>query len=353
MLIITCTVAASAADAPKYSNEFLSVGVGARALGMGSTATTTAFDACASYWNPALLNTLQQPMSAALMHAEYFAGIAKYDFGAFSYKLDTSTTLSFSAIRFGVDDIPNTTDLIDKDGNFSYDRLSYFSTADYAFTFSVGHKMSIAGQAVNLGANAKIVYRHVGKFANAYGFGIDLGAHYQYRKWNFGAMLRDITTTVNVWTFNAKELEIPAYVLPSGDTITNAVPGSKTEVTLPKLTLAASRKFKFNKDFGLLAEVGLDFSTDGQRNVLISSKIINIDPKIGLEGSYKEMVYLRFGLNNAQRISDFDDKKHFTIQPNLGVGLRYWGFALDYAITNIGSVGVSSYSNVFSLSYNF
>jgi hypothetical protein len=287
------------------------------------------------------------------MHAEYFAVIAKYDFGAFSHRLDTSTTLALSFIRFGVDDIPNTTDLIDKDGNFSYDRLSYFSTADYAFTFSVGHKMRVAGQAINVGANAKIVYRHIGSFANAYGFGIDLGAHHQWRRWSFGLMLRDITTTVNIWTFNADALEIPAYVMPSGDTITNAVPKSTTEITLPKITLAASRHFQLNKDFALLAEVGLDFSADGQRNVLISSKALNIDPKVGLEGSYKKLVYLRFGLNNAQRISDFDQKQHVTVQPNLGVGLRYWGFALDYAITNIGSVGVSSYSNVFSLSYNF
>ncbi len=331
----------------------MSIGAGARALGMGSTATTTALDATATYWNPALLLTLEKPMSASLMHAEYFAGIAKYDFGAFSCKLDTSTSLAFSFIRFGVDDIANTTDLIDKDGNFSYDRLSYFSTADYAFTFSVGHKMMVGGVPINLGANAKIVYRHIGKFANAYGFGIDLGAHYQYRKWNFGVMLRDITTTVNAWTFNADELEIPAYVMPSGDTITNSVPDSKAEITLPTITLSASRHFQFNKDFAMLAEVGLDFTTDGQRNVLISSKVLNIDPKIGLEGSYKNMVYLRCGLNNAQRITDFDDKKYFTVQPNLGIGLRYWGFALDYAITNIGSVGVSSYSNVFSLSYNF
>jgi len=351
--LLTCRLAASAAEARSYSNEFMNVGVGARALGMGNAANANADDACAAYWNPALLLNIQQPRSAALMHAEYFAGIAKYDFGAFSYRLDTSSTLAFSIIRFGVDDIPNTTDLIDKDGNFSYDRLSYFSTADYAFTFSVGHVARVAGKPINLGANAKVVYRHVGKFANAYGFGVDFGAHYRWKKWSFGAMLRDITTTVNVWTFNAAELEIPAYGLPSGDTITNAVPASKAEITLPKITLAASRYFQFNADFALLAELGLDFTTDGQRNVLVSSKVLNVDPKVGLEGSYKRMVYLRFGLNNAQRISDFDNKQYFTVQPNLGVGLRYWGFALDYAITNIGSTGVSSYSNVFSLSYNF
>jgi hypothetical protein len=331
------------AAAPKYSNEFLSVGAGARALGMGGASTSLAADACAAYWNPALLTTLPSARSAALMHAEYFAGVAKFDFGAFAYRLDSSATVAVTFTRFGVDDILNTTDLIDKDGNFSYDRLGYFSTADYAFAFSLAKEMKIAGRALNVGANAKIVYRNVGKFAAAYGFGIDVGAHYRLGQWNFGVMLRDITTTVNVWTYNAGALEIPPYVMPSGDTITNSVPSSKTEVTLPKVTLAAAYGIRFNKDFSMLAEIGLDATTDGQRNVLVSTKWLSIDPKLGVEGSYKNMVHLRAGVNNAQRISDFDNKNRFTVQPNMGVGLSFMGFALDYALTNIGSVGVASY----------
>ncbi|MDR3189073.1 MAG: hypothetical protein LBT94_07815 [Prevotellaceae bacterium] len=342
------------AAAPKYSNEFLSVGVGARALGMGGAAASVAApDACAAYWNPALLTTLQPARSAALMHAEYFAGVAKYDFGAFAYRLDSATTAAATFIRFGVDNIPQTTDLIDKDGNFSYDRLSYFSTADYAFTFSLAKRTKVAGQTLNVGANAKIVYRNVGKFAAAYGFGVDVGAHYRLGRWSFGVMLRDITTTVNVWTYNAGALEIPPYVMPSGDTITNSVPAAQTEVTLPKATLAAAYAIRFSKDFSMLAEAGVDVTTDGQRNVLASTKWLNIDPRLGVEGSYKNMVHLRAGVNNAQRISDFDGKSHLTVQPNMGIGVSFMGFALDYALTNIGSVGVASYSNIFSVSYGF
>lgn len=354
ILLTTFTVCSIAhAAAPKYSNEFLSVGAGARALGMGGAASVTAADACAAYWNPSLLATLQPTRSAALMHAEYFAGVAKYDFGAFAYRPDSATAVAATVIRFGVDDILNTTDLIDSDGNFSYDRLSYFSTADYAFAFSLAKKIKIAGQTLSVGANAKVVYRSVGKFAAAYGFGVDVGAHCRRGRWSFGVMLRDITTTVNVWTYNAGALEIPAYVMPSGDTITNSVPGSRTEVTLPKITLGAAYSIRFGKDFSMLTEAGLDFTTDGQRNVLVSTKWLNIDPRLGVEGSYKNMVHLRAGVSNAQRISDFGGSSHFAVQPNIGIGLSIAGFALDYALTNIGSTGVSAYSNVFSISYGF
>lgn len=348
--LFSCSQAVAAA--PKYSNEFLSVGVGARALGMGGAAAS-ATDACAAYWNPALLATLQPARSAALMHAEYFSGVAKYDFGALACRLDSSASAAVTFIRFGVDDILQTTDLIDKDGNFSYDRLSYFSTADYALAFSLAKKTKIAGQPLSVGANAKIVYRNVGKFAAAYGFGVDAGVHYRLGRWSFGVMLRDITTTVNVWTYNAGALEIPPYATPSGDTITNSVPAERTEVTLPKATLAAAYGVRLGNSFSLLAEVGLDFTSDGQRNVLVSTKWLNVDPKIGVEGSYKNMVHLRAGVSNAQRIPDFDNKSRFTVQPNMGIGVSFMGFALDYALTNIGSVGVATYSNIFSISYGF
>jgi hypothetical protein len=342
------------AAAPKYSNEFLSVGVGARALGMGgAAASVAAADACAAYWNPALLATLQPARSAALMHAEYFAGVAKYDFGAFACRLDSSATVAATLIRFGVDDILQTTDLIDKDGNFSYDRLSYFSTADYALAFSLAKSARVAGRTLNVGANAKIVYRNVGKFAAAYGFGVDVGAHCRIGRWSVGLMLRDITTTINVWTYNAGALEIPPYAMPSGDTVTNSAPAARTEVTLPKATLAAAYSVRLGKDFSMLAEAGFDVTTDGQRNALVSTKWLNVDPRLGVEGSYKNMVHLRAGLNNAQRISDFDSKSRLTVQPNMGIGVSFMGFALDYALTNIGAVGVASYSNIFSVSYGF
>jgi len=38
-----------------------------------------------------------------------------------------------------------------------------------------------------------------------------------------------------------------------------------------------------------------------------------------------------------------------TIQPNIGVGLKYKIFALDYAMTNIGNVSTSLYSHIFTV----
>ena len=102
-----------AQDAPKYSNEFLAIGVGARALGMGSAYTSAVNDVTAGYWNPAGLLGVTGDLQVGVMHSEYFAGIAKYDYVGIAKPIDSMSTIGFTFVRFGIDNIPNTIDLID------------------------------------------------------------------------------------------------------------------------------------------------------------------------------------------------------------------------------------------------
>ena len=113
----------------KYSNEFLNIGVGARTMGTGGAGIAGLNDVTSAYWNPARLVYIDQKFDASLMHSEYFAGLAKYDYGAIAYKIDKQSAAAISFIRLGVDDIPNTLELIDADGNMRYDRIKTFSSA--------------------------------------------------------------------------------------------------------------------------------------------------------------------------------------------------------------------------------
>ena len=63
----------------KYSNEFLSIGVGARSLAMANTTIAKVDDVTAGYWNPAGLNGVTSNLQIGYMHNQYFAGIAKYE----------------------------------------------------------------------------------------------------------------------------------------------------------------------------------------------------------------------------------------------------------------------------------
>lgn len=347
LIIFTLFIIQLKAQAPKYSNEFLAIGVGARSLAMSNSVVASNNDVYSSYWNPSGLLGLKTNREVALMHSEYFAGIAKYDYGALAFRMSDRSVGAISLIRFAVDDIPNTSELIDGQGNINYDKISTFSAADYAFMFSYARQTKIEG--LNVGGNAKIIRRKVGDFGSSWGFGIDLSTQYSKNKWQFGLMLRDITTTFNAWSYSLDDKMKEAFTLTN-----NTIPVNSTEITLPRAILGVGRNFSFGENFGLLAEANIDFTTDGKRNVIIKTNTVSIDPHIGLEFDYKHIVFLRAGVGNLQEETMDDNIKQFTFQPNIGIGVVIKKvFSIDYAFTDIGNQSIALYSNVFSLKYSF
>lgn len=326
----------------KYSNEFLNIGVDAAALGMANSVTATTNNVNAAYWNPAGLLHLEDKQ-LALMHASYFANIAQYDYAAFAMPVDEKSAVALSIIRFGVDDIMNTTELIDQNGNINYDKISLFSAADYAFTASYARKTRVEG--LNWGVNAKVVRRVIGKFANSWGFGFDLGAQYQVASgWKFGAIARDITTTYNMWSINKKEFDKISQAIPGEN---NELPET-SEITLPKLQLGAAKTFPFNQDFSVQTAIGLHVEF-AETKALIATKGFSLYPSLGVEFAYTDMVFVRGGIGNFQQTEQLEGGEKIGFQPNVGVGFHYKGIQVDYALTDIGDQSVALYSNVFSL----
>ena len=329
---------------PKYSNEFLNIGVGARALGMSNSVIASTDDVTSGYWNPTGLLNIDSDLQIGLMHSEYFAGIAKYDYGAIAKKIDEKSAMAFSFIRFGVDNIPNSTELIDAQGNIDYDRITYFSAADMAFIFSYARNIN---DKLNIGGSGKIIHRKVGDFAKSWGFGIDFAATYKLGNWKIAALTRDITTTFNAWSFSLTDQMIEVF-----DRTDNEIPENGLEITMPRLILAGMRQWKIGNSFTYLAELDADLTTDGKRNVLVVGNPISIDPHVGIETGFKNIVFVRAGIGNIQKVTEITGKEVMTIQPNIGIGVKLKGISLDYALTDIGDASVALYSNVFSLRFN-
>ncbi len=341
ILLFFSVVFASAQTVRKYSNEFMNIGVDAAALGMANAVTAITSDVNAGYWNPAGLVKLEDKQ-LSLMHASYFANIATYNYAGFAMPLDDRSAVGFSAIRFGVDDILNTTQLIDQQGNIDYNRISLFSTADYGFTFSYARKLPLDG--LNYGVNAKVIRRVIGKFASSWGFGLDVGVQFEKKDWRFGIMARDITTTYNIWTIDEDEF---ANVQGAVEGQNQEEPES-TEITIPKLQIGAGRLFEFRGDYSLLASMNLNVRF-AETNDIISTGGFSIDPALGFEFGFIEMVFLRAGVGNFQNVLQLDGSESINFQPNMGVGFKYKGIQVDYALTDIGDQSVALYSNVFSV----
>jgi hypothetical protein len=298
-----------AAEATRYAGEFLRIGVGARALGMGSAFVGLADDGTAAYWNPAGLATLEERQVTA-MHAEQFGSIVQYDF--LSYVMPVGSpgkprqAVSLSLVRLGVDDIPDTRglEIIDQNGNGKFDypedllvvdesRFVFDSDNDVALLFSYARDVR-AG--LSVGGNFKYIRQWLGDSLRSNGFGIDLGLLYVGRSgFSLGAMLRDATTTRILWNTGTSEFIAPSL----------------------RLGATKTRGFRDRKH---LVTAALDVQV-GFSDERLSSQAhlggVTFEFHPGLEYWFDRRLALRTGF----------EAQNFTA----GMGLRYHKLGLDYA----------------------
>ncbi len=329
---------------PKYSNEFLAIGVSARGLALGGAMSALTNDVSSAYWNPAGLLNMKEKYQGALTHNQYFGGIASYNYGGFAARLDDTGVLAFTIIRMGVDGIANTLNLRNPDGSFNFDNVSSFSEASYAFMFTYARESKFVKN-LRTAANVKVIHRNAGTFANAWGFGLDIGAQYDFKnKLKIGVMARDITTTFNTWNFNTEAIR-DAFQQTG-----QKIPNNSTELTLPRLLIDLARPFSFNNEMiTLQPTVGFELTFDGKRNTLLQTEFMSGDIRAGLEIDYKKLVYLRGGIGNFQQVKDISRQASTVGQASFGLGLHWGMFTVDYALTNFGSTNAGLASNVLTL----
>lgn len=331
-----------------YTNDFLNIGVGARGLGMGNAQVASVEDVYAGFYNPAGLANITNTAQVGLMHSEYFAGIALYDYASFAVPLpDKKRVFAFSFLRFGVDNIPNTLFLYGPDGSINYNNISSFSTADYAFMLHYAQKFNVPG--LTAGGTVKIIYRSLGPFGNAVGFGIDLGLQYRKGGWRAGVMLKDITNTFDAWSFTLTDAQKQILLQDS-----NQLPKNSIEYAPPSIILGGAYEVNIKNKFYILPEINLLISTDGKRNVLLPGKPISMDAVAGLEMNYARIGYIRVGVSNFQQYSAINGHTAYSVSPSIGAGVRIKVIAIDYTLTNLTAIQGSSqnnglYSHVISL----
>jgi hypothetical protein len=354
LFVFFCFYAISWVQGQKFVNEFLNIGAGARSHGMAGAVIATGNDGTSALWNPAGLTNMSTSLQVNAMHAEWFAGVANYDYGSIVKRINEETNAygGLSFVRFGIDNIPYTLNLIGPDGSVNYDEVSSFSAVDYGVFLSYGQ--SIIDERIRLGGNIKVINRNIGQFANAWGFGADLGFLFKENRFTLAVMAKDITTTYNSWSFNFSEEEKAVFSATNND-----IPVSSTEVALPRVILGAAfhdNKENYTSTFQYAIEANVKFSGDS-RAAGIGGENINIDPAIGVELGYKNLVYLRGGIGNVERsLNELNGPRQLSLEPNVGLGLNLGRIGVDYALTNIGDLGEENgafYSHIFSLRLNF
>jgi hypothetical protein len=281
----------------KYAGEFLSLGVGAKALGMGGAFVAICDDGSAGYWNPAGLQQMREK-EIIFMHAETFGSLLNHDFLSYVLPLRDETfhsTLSFSLIRLGGGGVKLTA--LERDEPISDSNrvilVREASHADYTFLFSYSRK---SRSNLAWGASAKVIYRKLAD-NSAFGMGLDGGVLYSpYDFLALGANLMDLTATFLTYD------------------------NGTTESIYPTLKIGGVLK-KDTRDFSNLLAIDSDVRFENRRNSAqywIGS--LSFDIHYGFETWYKNRVAGRLGF----------DQGNFTA----GFGLRIRQFILDVAFLN-------------------
>ena len=330
-----------------YVNEYLYLGAGGEGMAQGNAFVARARGTESIYWSGgAGLHKYEGPAQIIGMYSSYFGGIVQYLYLGFSRKLHNvhGGSVGFALLRTGVDNIPNTLYLVQPDGSLDFNAVTPFSSADYAFLTSYGQSF----KNFNIGGTVKILHRKAGTFASAWGFGMDVGVQGRYNKWRWAVVGKDITGTFTVWRFSFTEEE--KFILESTG---NIVPDKSWELATPRFIAGISRKWMLKSWLSVEPELDLVMTTDGKRNVLLRTKIISIEPLLGVSIGFADIGWLRLGAHTLQRLSGWSGQQYWSATPTLGAGIRLGTINIDYALLNVGSVNASLPSHVVSIKYTF
>ncbi|MBP7310112.1 MAG: hypothetical protein KA984_02345, partial [Candidatus Cloacimonetes bacterium] len=106
IIILLGLIAVVPLFAGRYAGDFMMIGAGVKALGMGGAFVALADDGSALYWNPAGLSQIRDSELSA-MHAFLYGGLASYDHITFVQPLPNQVSIGFNWTRLSVSDIPH------------------------------------------------------------------------------------------------------------------------------------------------------------------------------------------------------------------------------------------------------
>ena len=316
--LITLCVGVLSVDA-KYTADFLTLGVGARALAMGGAGTALSADAYAPYWNSAALGQLTR-YEVSFMHST-LNGEDAYDFVSYIHPLKNRGAIGVSWLRVGVDDIPITSLPVVTRPVGATNRpevVGSFNNTDNAFLFASGWRLpSLYGMDFRVGGALKLLYMSGYRSANAIGGGLDIGFigttnPEKPHQLTFGLQASDALQTKLYWN----------TVPPSADQT------SHTETIPPHLKIGIATIHKLDV-FRSVLVLALDtYIRDG------------VELHGGAEWTLFDLLALRIGL--AERRGALESVRQLTA--GAGLNLRFVtgaGAGLDYAFANHPALGGS------------
>ncbi len=294
--------------------QFLKIGIGPRAVGMGQAYVAIANDAEALYYNPAGISQFSQ--NQVFVSSTRWVVDIQLEFLGLVYHLDDVNSLGLAVTYLHTQDMEETTEL------FPSGTGNYFSYSDALFSLTYSRKMT---DKFSFGLSVKYLHETLAEL-NMSALLFDLGTYYR-TGWesirfavavsNFG---RDISPS---GSFQYKNLDNQVITKDSFQKFPPPI--------LFRIGIAAD--FIKSEDHMLSGSIQLNHPNDNVENF-----------NIGMEYWWRDIFALRGGLATARAEEDF----------SAGFGVRLpvskMNVGVDYAFTNFGRLG---YVNRFSFNIMF
>lgn len=313
--------------------NFLEIGVGARAMGLGGAYVALSEGVSALYWNPA--GIAREPgFGAMLSYNDLYGdfGIA-HIFGGVTLPLGSVSAVGISVVQLTSGEILRTTENF-PEGNDPQFGLTYEWTS---VAFGVTYARQITDRLL-VGVTGKYVQEGI-EDANAEFFGGDVGLAFRtgLLGTTLGASLQNVGSS---GTFRGPLLRRIAL-----DGVGGFVPTDQTlAINFETDDWALPTTFNFSVVWDLVGSPEAIFAPNPDHGLILVTDVVDaidtdIQSRFGFEYNYRGLVYLRAGkaFQNERDTGDFRD---FSDGLSGGLGLRIpigeSGLRLDYAYSGRG-----------------
>ena len=316
LVTVLCLLPAQADEITKMGTsaaQFLKIGVGARAAGMGESFVAVASDGSAIFWNPAGLASLKKN-ELLLEHNNWIADIS-FDFGAIVIPTASSGTFALFVAALTMGEMERRTEYEPEGTGELFDAVDLALGVSYATYIT---------QNFAFGMNAKFVKQKIWQ-ETANGFAVDLGIiyHTELEGLSLGMALSNFGSKMQM---DGTDLKRFIDIDPNTD-------GNNTQI-IAKLNTE-------EYDMPLIFRIGLAYDlikTDFQRITLAFDAISPNDYKEyvngGLEYSYSDYFFLRGGYKG---IGLSDSEVGFSLGGGVNIPFdESFQMKVDYAYTDFG-----------------
>ncbi len=256
--------------------KFLSIPVGARALGMGGAFVGVANDASAMYWNPGGLAGLTKS-EAIFSHATWLADM-RFNFAAVALPMREMGTVGIHFTSLTMDEMERTTE------DFPEGTGQMFSAGSVAMGVSYARRLT---DWFLIGANVKYVSEYIWN-SSATGFAIDLGTLFvtPFPGVKFGAGISNFGQKLRI---AGDDLLVQKDISPNEGNNPNINANLTTDMfELPLiLRIGLSYDVIASEDQALVIAIDASHPNDNSENVNIGAEYSLFGNMLAFRGGYK------------------------------------------------------------------